>query len=104
MLFNAVKGLRYGQSAAVCGLVNSPNIPATVLPFILRHVNLLGVDSVELPLPEKTEIWDKLAHSWKLADLVELKKSTLGLNTVSDAIDTILDGEMVGRGVLDLSL
>ncbi|GIT39554.1 MAG: oxidoreductase [Gammaproteobacteria bacterium] len=68
MLFNAIKGLRYGQSAAGCGLVNSPNIPATVLPFILRHVNLLGIDSVELPLPKKIEIWDKLAGVWKLTN------------------------------------
>ena len=104
MLFNAIKGLRYGQSAAACGLVNSPNIPATVLPFILRHVNLLGIDSVELPLSKKIEIWDKLAGVWKLTGLTELKKSTLSLNTLSEAIETILDGEMVGRGVVDLSL
>ena len=104
MLFNAIKGLRYGQSAAACGLVNSPNIPATVLPFILRHVNLLGIDSVELPLTEKIEIWDKLAGVWKLTGLTELKKSTLSLNTLSEAIETILNGEMVGRGVVDLSL
>ena len=104
MLFNAIKGLRYGQSAAACGLVNSPNIPASVLPFILRHVNLLGIDSVEQPLAEKIEIWDKLAGEWKLAGLTELKKSTFSLNTLSEAIETILDGEMVGRGVVDLSL
>ena len=104
MLFNAIKGLRYGQSAAACGLVNSPNIPASVLPFILRHVNLLGIDSVELPLTEKIEIWDKLAGEWKLTGLTELKKSTFSLNTLSEAIETILGGEMVGRGVVDLSL
>ena len=104
MLFNAIKGLRYGQSAAACGLVNSPNIPATVLPFILRHVNLLGIDSVELPLPEKIEIWDKLAGVWKLNELTKLKKSTLSLRTLSEAIDTILEGEMVGRGLVDLAL
>ena len=104
MLFNAIKGLRYGQSAAACGLVNSPNIPATVLPFILRHVNLLGIDSVELPLPEKVEIWDKLAGVWKLNELATLKKSTLSLTTLSEAIDTMLKGEMVGRGLVDLAL
>ena len=104
MLFNAIKGLRYGQSAAACGLVNSPNIPATVLPFILRHVNLLGIDSVELPLPKKVEIWDKLAGVWKLNELATLKKSTLSLTTLSEAIDTMLKGEMVGRGLVDLAL
>ena len=67
-------------------------------------MNLLGIDSVELPLSEKVEIWDKLASIWKPAGLTELKKLTLSLNTLSDAIDTILDGGMVGRGVLDLGL
>lgn len=99
ILFNAVKSLKYGCSLAACGLVDSPAIPATVLPFILRHVNLLGVDSVELPLAQKVEIWQKLAGPWQLSDLSSLKES-LTLDTLSSAIDRILAGEMVGRGVL----
>ncbi|MEM8766535.1 MAG: YhdH/YhfP family quinone oxidoreductase [Pseudomonadota bacterium] len=100
ILFNAVKSLRYGMSLAACGLVDSPAIPATVLPFILRHVNLLGVDSVELPIEQKTEIWTKLAGPWKLPELAALKQ-TLTLDELSPAIDRILAGEMVGRGVLE---
>jgi acrylyl-CoA reductase (NADPH) len=99
ILFNAVKSLRYGCSLAACGLVDSPAIPATVLPFILRHVNLLGVDSVQLPLEQKAEIWAKLAGPWKLADLASLEEP-LSLDTLSEAIDRILAGRMVGRGVL----
>jgi putative YhdH/YhfP family quinone oxidoreductase len=99
ILFNAVKSLKYGCSLAACGLVDSPAIPATVLPFILRHVNLLGVDSVQLPLPQKQEIWDKLAGPWQLPEL-EALKAPLTLETISAAIDRILAGEMVGRGVL----
>ena len=102
ILVNAVKSLRYGQSLAACGLVASPNIPATVLPFILRHVNLLGVDSVELPLPQKAEIWSKLAGAWRL-DGLEALATPLTLDTLSDAIDRILAGEMVGRGLVDLN-
>ena len=102
ILFNAVKGLRYGCSLAACGLVDSPQIPATVLPFILRNVNLLGVDSVELPLERKAETWQKLAGPWKLDDLARLEER-LTLDTLSDAIDRILAGRMVGRGVVDLS-
>jgi putative YhdH/YhfP family quinone oxidoreductase len=99
MLFNAVKSLRYGTSLAACGLVGSPEIPATVLPFILRHVNLLGIDSVQLPIAQKREIWEKLAGPWQLPDLARLER-TLTLETISDAIDEILAGRMVGRGVL----
>ena len=101
ILFNAVKSLRYGGSAALCGLVDSPAIPATVLPFILRHVNLLGVDSVQLPLPEKQRIWDRLAGEWKLEGLETLVEP-LTLDALSGAIDRILEGRMVGRGLVDL--
>ncbi len=102
ILVNAVKSLRYGMSLAACGLVASPEIPATVLPFILRHVNLLGIDSVELPLDQKSAIWRKLGADWRLDGLDDLVEF-LNLDTLSDAIDRILAGEMVGRGLVDLS-
>jgi alcohol dehydrogenase len=101
LLFNAVKSLRYGASLAACGLVASAEIPATVLPFILRHVNLLGIDSVQLPLAEKTRIWNKLAGPWHL-DAIESLKVDFSLDTISTGIDRILAGEMVGRGLLNL--
>jgi acrylyl-CoA reductase (NADPH) len=101
MLFNAIKGLRYGASAACCGLVNDVAIPATVLPFILRNVNLLGVDSVELPIEEKQALWQRLAGDWKPAAL-DAVKVPLTLDTLSEAVDRILAGEMVGRGLVDL--
>ena len=98
ILFNAVKSLKYGGSLAACGLVAGPQIPATVLPFILRHVNLLGVDSVQLPLAEKARIWGKLADEWKI-DLSTLEQA-LTFDSLPDAIEKILAGGMVGRGVL----
>ena len=101
ILWNGVKGLKYGASLAACGLVASANVPATVLPFILRHVNLLGIDSVQLPLAQKAEIWNKLAGAWRLDDLASLEEK-LTFSTLSDALDRILAGRMVGRGVLDL--
>lgn len=102
ILFNAVKALRYGCSLAACGLVASPEIPASVFPFILRNVNLLGIDSVELPLSQKREVWSRLAGEWKVEGLAALEHP-LTLDTISEAIDTILAGQMVGRGVLDLN-
>ena len=76
ILFNGIKALRYGCSLAACGLVASPQIPASVLPFILRHVNLLGIDSVQLPLVQKVEIWEKLAGAWKLDALDDIEDDT----------------------------
>ena len=101
ILFNAVKSLKYGASLAACGLVASPMFSATVLPFILRHVNLLGVDSVELPIERKTALWRKLGGEWRIDGLDALKKP-LGLADLSAAIDRILAGDMVGRAVVDL--
>ena len=101
ILFNAVKSLRYGASAALCGLVDSPAVPATVLPFILRNVNLLGVDSVELPLAEKMRIWERLAGEWKL-EALETLVQPLRLDDLSGAIDDILAGRMAGRGLVTL--
>ena len=98
MLFNAVKGLRYGGSLAACGLVGGANFSASVLPFILRHVNLLGVDSVQLPISEKEVIWSRLASDWKM-DLSSLEEA-LTIDKLPEAINRIMKGEMVGRGVL----
>ena len=102
ILVNGIKGLRYGQSLAACGLVNSPSIRGTVLPFILRHVNLLGIDSVQLPIDQKQEIWNVLSSAWKIDDIDALA-TNLTLNDVSDAVETILNGQMVGRCVVDLN-
>lgn len=100
ILVNALKSLRYGASLAACGLVASPEIPLSVFPFILRNVNLLGIDSVEFPIRYKEFIWTKLAGIWKLDGLEQLVEP-LNLETLSDAIDRILAGDMVGRGLVD---
>ena len=65
-------------------------------------MNLLGIDSVQLPITEKAAIWSRLATDWNV-DLADLEE-TLTLSKLSDAIDRILAGQMVGRGVVDLSI
>ena len=95
LLFNAVKALQYGASAACCGLTAGIDFKASVLPFILRGVNLLGVDSVELPLVNKASMWDKLSLQWKL-DLEGLVKE-ISLEDVPNAIIAMLATQQVGR-------
>ncbi len=95
ILFNAVKSLQYAGSAACCGLTAGINFNASVLPFILRGVNLLGVDSVELPLVNKASMWDKLSLQWKL-DLESLVKE-ISLKDVPNAIATMLASQQTGR-------
>ncbi|PAV47509.1 oxidoreductase [Pseudomonas sp. HAR-UPW-AIA-41] len=95
ILFNVVKSLRYGASVACCGLTAGTGFKASVLPFILRGVNLLGVDSVELPLVVKASMWDKLSLQWKL-DLTPLVEE-IGLEQLPSAISRILAGQVSGR-------
>ena len=100
-LVNVIKSLSYGGSVAACGLVDSPALSATVLPFILRGVNLLGVDSVELPLDQKQQIWNQFANEWALTDIDSLAE-TIVLAELPAVLAKVLAGGAVGRYVLDL--
>ncbi len=100
-LFNIVKSLKYGGSVACCGLVGSPVFNASVFPFILRGVNLLGVDSVNLPITTKQALWDKLANDWYL-DCLDLLVTEIGYDKLIDSLDSVFKGESVGRLVLNL--
>lgn len=101
ILFNVVKALRYGASAACCGLTAGMGFKGSVAPFILRGVNLLGVDSVELPLVVKASMWDKLSLQWKLSNLESLAEE-VSLEQLPKAIEQILGGKMVGRMLVNL--
>lgn len=101
ILFNAVKSLKYGGSAVCCGLTAGAGFSANVLPFILRGVNLLGVDSVELPLTEKASVWSRWASDWKLDNLDSLSKE-ITLYDLPVAIKQIFTGKMTGRVLVTL--
>lgn len=97
ILFNVVKSLQYGASVTCCGLTASAAMSrASVLPFILRGVNLLGVDSVELPRAVKAAMWEKLAGPWKLDNLEQICHE-VSLDELPEAIRRMLAGRMVGR-------
>ncbi|RJG09249.1 acryloyl-CoA reductase [Pseudomonas cavernicola] len=101
ILFNVVKSLQYGASVACCGLTAGVAFKGSVLPFILRGVNLLGVDSVELPLVVKASMWDRLSVQWKLGNLDALVHE-VSLEQLPEAIQQILAGKLVGRVLVSL--
>ncbi|MGA6097217.1 YhdH/YhfP family quinone oxidoreductase [Stutzerimonas marianensis] len=101
ILFNVVKSLRRGASVACCGLTAGTSFQANVLPFILRGVNLLGVDSVEIPLVVKASMWDKLSLQWKVPNLADLVEEVT-LDELPGAIERILAGGQVGRTLVRL--
>jgi acrylyl-CoA reductase (NADPH) len=102
ILFNVVKALQYGGSAACCGLTAGVGFNANVLPFILRGVNLLGVDSVELPLVVKASMWDKLSLQWKLNNLDTLAHEVT-LAQLPAAIEQMLAAKATGRVLVNLA-
>ncbi len=96
ILSNVIKSLNPLGSVAICGLVASPNFSTTVLPFILRGVNVLGIDSVEIPIDYKNRIWDRLATDWKLTGL-RPATTEVGLSGLSAVLDEIFEGKVSGR-------
>ncbi|MHC6646729.1 YhdH/YhfP family quinone oxidoreductase [Alteromonas sp. HB246098] len=100
-LAQAIKATQYGGSVTCCGLTASADLNVSVFPFILRGVSLLGIDSVQCPMPPRLRLWDKLASEWKLDCLDDLTEE-VSLDDVSQKIDAILRGELSGRTLVKL--
>jgi acrylyl-CoA reductase (NADPH) len=103
ILVNALKSLQYGASAVCCGLAGSPEMHGTVLPFILRNVNLLGVDSVEIPVELKQQMWQLLAKEWRPERLDLLLNEEVDLEALIPWFDRILKGGARGRVLVKVS-
>ncbi len=94
--------LKYRGSVAACGLAGGSDLPATVIPFLLRGVNLLGIDSVMCPREERIEAWDRLARDLPF-DKLEATTQTVPLAEVPALAPRILNGEVRGRVVIDVA-
>lgn len=103
ILSTAIKTTQYGGSVTCCGNAASNNLPGTVLPFILRGVTLYGIDSVECPMDFRLRVWNKIAGAWKL-DNVEALAEECSLEQLNEKIDMILQGQIHGRVVVNLSV
>ena len=100
-LATLLKGCKRMGSVAACGLVGSPILSTTVFPFILNGINLLGLDSANFPISERLQIWNKLAHQWKIENLDSIA-TICRLNELDPHINAILKGALIGRVVVDL--
>ncbi|WP_322003363.1 YhdH/YhfP family quinone oxidoreductase [Marinobacter alexandrii] len=101
-LAELLKQIKPGGSVSCCGLVAGPQLQTTVLPFILRGVNLLGVDSVEIPLADKQTVWDKFSGDWACPK-TEQSARDIGRSELDAALKAFLGGASVGKTVLDHS-
>jgi acrylyl-CoA reductase (NADPH) len=92
--------IRYGGAVAASGLTAGIKVETTVMPFILRSVALLGIDSVQTAMEERAEIWRRLADDLRPPQLDEAITREIGLEDVEGALDAILKGELTGRTVV----
>ena len=93
--------LKYRGAAAACGLAGGADLPASVIPFLLRGVDLLGIDSVLSPLPERRTAWDRLARELDPA-LIDGMILVIGLGDLPEYANRILKGQVRGRVVVDV--
>ena len=100
-LANVCASLKYRGLVAACGLAQGLEFPATVAPFILRGVSLLGIDSARAPFAERTVAWERLSHELDTAKL-ELASRQIGLDEVIPAAADLLAGKVRGRLVVRL--
>ena len=98
-LANVLKRLNYGSAVAASGLTGGTAIPTSVMPFILRGVALLGIDSVQTPMDVRRNVWGRIASDLKPAGLESIGHS-IGLNDLDRVLTAILAGEVSGRYVV----
>ena len=98
-LAELLKQIIPGGSVSCCGLVAGLQLETTVLPFILRGINLLGVDSVEIPLEEKKAVWEKLATSWACPK-AEASAVEIGRHELDGHLKAFLKGESSGKKIV----
>jgi len=101
-LANACATTRYRGAVAACGLAGGMDFPATVAPFILRGVTLVGVDSVMAPMEERREAWTRLARDLDPKKLAAMT-TEIGLGDAIGAAPEVLAGKVRGRLVVDPS-
>jgi putative YhdH/YhfP family quinone oxidoreductase len=98
-LADVLSTLAYGGAVAASGLTGGPGLNTTVMPFILRGAALLGIDSVQLPIGPRRELWAKLGEALKPQHLADLSHD-VDVKDVVEVIDEVRAGRYSGRAVV----
>ncbi|QYJ97430.1 oxidoreductase [Shewanella alkalitolerans] len=96
VLATALAQMQYGGSAAICGLAGGFALPTTVMPFILRGVNLLGIDSVACPIDKRVKAWEQVLELLP-ESYYQQACQTIGLEQLGEYADKIVKGKVTGR-------
>jgi putative YhdH/YhfP family quinone oxidoreductase len=100
-LANVLARIKYGGAVAASGLTGGTSLPTTVMPFILRGVALLGIDSVDTPIARRRAVWEQLGASLK-PNGIEQMITDVPLDHLEPALDSILKGGITGRTVVNV--
>jgi len=100
-LANVLSMTKYGGAVAACGLAGGMDLPASVAPFILRAVSLLGIDSVMCPQPIRREAWTRLASALDRGKL-QAMTTEIGLDQAAEFGSAIIEGRVRGRIVVKI--
>jgi acrylyl-CoA reductase (NADPH) len=98
-LADVLSTVRYGGAVAASGMTGGPGLNTTVLPFILRGVSLLGMDSVLMPIGPRRELWEKLGSSLRPQHLSDIVRD-VDVKDVTGVLDEIQAGRYSGRAVV----
>ncbi|ELI6431408.1 acryloyl-CoA reductase [Aeromonas sp. 2HA2] len=101
-LANICATTRYRGIVAACGLAGGMDFPASVAPFILRGVTLVGIDSVMCPRAERLEAWSRLGQDLDMTKL-DLIVREIGLNDVIPTAAQLIEGSVRGRVIVDVN-
>ncbi|MGG0662961.1 acryloyl-CoA reductase [Viridibacillus arvi] len=101
-LASLLSQIQYGGSVAVSGLTAGTKLPTTVFPFILRGINLLGIDSVYCPMETRLKVWDRLASDFKPEKLEKFIQQEVTLQQLPEVLPTLLNGQAKGRTLVKL--
>jgi acrylyl-CoA reductase (NADPH) len=101
-LSSILSKLDYNGSVAVSGLTGGTDVPTTVFPFILRGINLLGIDSVYCPMETRKLLWQRMASDLKPEGLLETIQNEVGLEELPGVLSSILKGKNRGRTIVKM--
>ncbi len=93
--------IHYGGSMSMCGNAGGIKLDTTVLPFILRGVNVLGVDSVNFPIAERFSIWSRFAGEWHIMD--DALVSEIDMGELKQTFEALNNGTHTGRTIVKIS-
>lgn len=102
MLARVLGQMKYGASVSAVGLAGGAGLPATVIPFLLRGVNLLGIDSVMQPYDNRVRAWERIARDLPM-DKLEAMVQPATLSDLPKLGGDILKGQVKGRVVVDVN-